>query len=202
MAVLSDPSPDQLLALAYAGQGRGALSAVLALDRELARVALGMREEGLAGIRLAWWRERLEAIVAGSEAPAEPLLQQMTSLLDTSRLEAGAAAAEGWALILDPKPSNEDLLTHAASRSALVFGDKLNGVRWALVDLSRRTANPALAALAMKLASQQPRNRCNLASQRVLAALAERDVAAYPSNFEREGHPFRIFTALRAALFG
>lgn len=48
---------------------------LIALDAELRAIARKVREEMVAHIRFAWWRENLEALAAGAPPREHPLLQ-------------------------------------------------------------------------------------------------------------------------------
>ncbi|MFN7176435.1 MAG: squalene/phytoene synthase family protein [Thermaurantiacus sp.] len=58
---------------------RPALMAVHALDSEMARVVADVREPLLAEIRLAWWREQVQAVADGAAPPPQPLLQLLAT---------------------------------------------------------------------------------------------------------------------------
>lgn len=76
---------------------RPALIALHAHDLEQQRVVAEAREPMLAEIRLAWWREQLEALSAGKLAPPQPILRALrhdarargADLTDLSRIEEG-----------------------------------------------------------------------------------------------------------------
>lgn len=66
---------DRYLAILYAPEPvRPALFALHGLDLELASVVVGTTEAMIGEIRLAWWREALQGLDAGT-VPAQPLLQ-------------------------------------------------------------------------------------------------------------------------------
>lgn len=60
-------------------EARPALVALHAYDLEQQRVVAEAREPMLAEVRLAWWREQLEALAAGRPAPPQPLLQALAA---------------------------------------------------------------------------------------------------------------------------
>ena len=72
--VVTPANPERVLALSYAGEGRGALAALLALDDSLATLLRTTREPALGQMRLAWWREALERLDT-APPPAEPSRQ-------------------------------------------------------------------------------------------------------------------------------
>ena len=46
--------------------------AIHAYDLEVQRVVGDIKDPLLAEIRLAWWREQLQALAAGAKPPAQP----------------------------------------------------------------------------------------------------------------------------------
>jgi len=102
----------------------------------------------VGAIKLAWWRERLEELDRGVEAPAEPRLRAVANELlnrqvggeELSRLE------DAWLPLLDPFPWGEAQVAAMKLRGRLLFGigARLLGVRdeeggragafWSLVD--------------------------------------------------------------------
>lgn len=82
---------DRWLACLYApASARDGLMALFALDCELAQLVATTTELMLGEIRLAWWRERLQELDAGT-APAQPLLQAL--LAHVVPVTGGAALA-------------------------------------------------------------------------------------------------------------
>lgn len=81
-------------------------------------------QPALGAIRMAWWRERLEELDDGGEAPAEPRLQLVRAQLvpkgvsgcDLSRLE------EAWLPMLEPFPWGADVVEGFRLRGRLLFG--------------------------------------------------------------------------------
>lgn len=59
------------------GQARAAVTAVYALNYELAHVGESVRQPMVGEIRLAWWREGLQGLFEGGEAPAHPVMQAL-----------------------------------------------------------------------------------------------------------------------------
>lgn len=81
---------DRYLSVLYApAQLRPALFALHGLDLEFAAVVVGTTEPMIGQIRLAWWREAIEALDHGT-VPAQPLLQVIAAQL----LPRGIAGAE------------------------------------------------------------------------------------------------------------
>ncbi len=139
---------DRELALLHSpAKVRAALAALWALDAAMGDVVARSSEPALGAIKLAWWRERLEAL-DHSPPPAEPRLQDAAEQL-LARGVSGARLAgieAGWAALLQPE-------IHAAAvaeRGALLFaigGDLLGdadaklgdaGALYALASVGRR----------------------------------------------------------------
>ncbi len=171
------------LALNYARAAtRPRVAAVFALDEALGQIVATVREPLLAQIRLAWWREQLEA--AGE--PASPIARAIAPK-DRASI---AKIADGWAVLLDPLPLNETQLdAYARLRGGTIFdvmtanADSIGlGEGWALADFACRCSDQETArrALAMAAARLHPKRldavpRDNLPFG-VLARLALGDV--------------------------
>lgn len=162
-------NPEQALALAYApAAARGAMSALLTLDRRLGAVLRGAREPMLAQVRLTWWFEALERLDR-QPPPAEPVLQAL-SREALPRGVAGAALAamvDGWEALLEDPIGDETLLMHARGRGGRLFKmlatacgatDAQAGVAgegWALADLAANLSEPVVAARARAMAAER-----------------------------------------------
>ena len=112
-------NPDFELALLHTpARVRPAMEALFAIDAAMADVVARSSEPTLGRIKLAWWREQLEAL-DGNPPPAEPRLQAVAEHL----LPAGIGGAElaeleaGWATLLDPEPDP----ALVAGRGAVLF---------------------------------------------------------------------------------
>jgi phytoene synthase len=85
------------------GRVRDAFRALFAIDAAMGDVVARATDPALGRIKLAWWRERLEALDE-NPPPAEPRLQAVAADL----IPAGVTGAElsriegGWATLLDP----------------------------------------------------------------------------------------------------
>jgi phytoene synthase len=75
-----------LCALAAPAGKREALFALLALDGELAGIRSRAKEPLLRRMRLAWWRETLESVVAGAPAPRHPVAEALAAAVRTHDL--------------------------------------------------------------------------------------------------------------------
>jgi 15-cis-phytoene synthase len=193
-----DRDRDRYLATLYApAAARPALFALHALDIELAAVVDSTTEPMLGQIRLAWWREQLQALDAGA-MPAQPTLAALAAEVVPRGISgASLEPLEDASLAL----FDDDLDAHAAARArlfdaalrvlvpapdaALVEAARTLGTGWALVDAGRqgRTLTPAqLDSAAATLAPwKAPAGARPLWA---LAALAHTDVAAL-----RQGRP-------------
>ena len=219
-AIIADP--ERALVLAYApARLRPALAALWRLDERLGSVVAAAREPMIGAIRLAWWREALEALDR-EPPPPEPLLKEIAEVL----LPVGIAGAElarieaGWAPLLAGDPPNEEaigqhgqlrgrplfaiaarLLAGAESREAEIAGEG-----WALADLASRLSDPGAAALA-KAKSAECLGRLRefrwprpLRPVGILAVLARHD--ANSRRARRQGSPARLARGLFLGVTG
>jgi phytoene synthase len=147
---MTPDDPERALALSYAPEGaRAGLKALLALDDALGKVLRTTSEPALGRIRLAWWRERLEALDAGPPA-AEPVLRGLFDHVLPAGVSGAALAGmvEGWELLFDAE--GEDVLGDFGrwrggrlfEAGAVVLGTRGDlvseaGQGWALADLAR-----------------------------------------------------------------
>jgi 15-cis-phytoene synthase len=105
---------------------RDAFRALFAVDAAMADVVASSTEPALGRIKLAWWREQLEALDQ-NPAPAEPRLRAVAEHLIPKEI-AGAEVAQletGWTTLLDPEV-DQNLV---ADRGAILFriGGRLLG---------------------------------------------------------------------------
>lgn len=216
MIELTDP--ERALALAYAPAARRrALNLLWALDERLGAVLDVAQEPMIRAIRLAWWREALEALDGGLP-PDEPLLLALAAEILPLGLSGAdlAALEDGWAALADLPP---DLERHGRSRGPVLFALAARlldgaanderiaaaGEGWALVDRLARgegdagLRNRAEARLAFAMRGRWPRALRPLG---VLAALALRD--ARPGGLERRrpGSPGRVARVLMMGALG
>lgn len=105
-AIADEPlGADRELALIHMpARVREAFRALFAIDAAMADVVAKSSDPALGRIKLAWWRERLEALDSGPP-PAEPRLKAVAEkLLPLAVAGAEVAALEpGWATLLDPE---------------------------------------------------------------------------------------------------
>jgi phytoene synthase len=97
---------------------RGAFAALWALDSAMGDVVARTTEPALGAVKLAWWREALEALDP-APPPAEPRLQAAArELLPRGVSGARLAGIEaGWAALLQPEIDPAAV----AARGALLF---------------------------------------------------------------------------------
>ena len=213
-----DLDPDRLLALAYAPAAkRPALEALWRLDVTLGAVVARGREPMVAQIRLAWWREALEALDS-APPPPEPVLQALAAHVLPAGVTGAELAAmeEGWSVLLAEGPLDAEALhLYAEQRGGLLFRHSARllgaeadvgpaGARWALVDLARHSARPEEAAAALaaaagiELGAPWPKALRPLA---MLSLLTRRDLAR-TGPLERQGSPARMLRLIFHRLAG
>ena len=100
--------PDRWLAARFIGdaRARAEVVALYALNHELARVAESVSNPLIGEIRLAWWREGLEALATGQPPRAHPVMQALAAPVREGRapLDLLLAMVEARGLDLDPAP--------------------------------------------------------------------------------------------------
>jgi len=214
---MTSTDPERALILTYAPTaGRAALAALLALDDALAQLLRTTREPAIGQIRLAWWRERLEALDAGPP-PAEPVLRALA--------ESGVPGAslapivDGWEVLIEERLDARALTRFGEGRGALFVaagaamgaeGDPLveAGQGWALADLARHLgeAEEAEAARAMAgpLLQAATAARWGKGGRALgaMAHLARRDLALAPGEAPPIGAPSRVARLLWHRLTG
>jgi 15-cis-phytoene synthase len=165
------------------------------LDLAFADVVATSSQPALGGIRLAWWRERLEGLDGGGGAPAEPRLEAVhkelvgrgVTGLELSKLE------DSWLPMLEPFPWSESAAEGFALRGRLLFGigatllagraadAEAAGALWSLVDgathCSDADSRQMLCAAARTALKDVPRKLpSKIRSLTILAALAAYDL--------------------------
>jgi phytoene synthase len=214
--------PERALTLAYApARYRPALAALWRLDERLGNVVASTTEPMIGAIRLAWWREALEALDRGL-VPDEPLLRDVAdTLLPLGIGGAELAAIEaGWAVLLEGDAPDRDMIERYGRLRGgplFVIAARLLGVGecveaavagegWALIDLASHLRDPAAAALAKAAARDrlEPLRGYQwppaLRSLGALAVLARHDAS---SGRERhQASPRRILRALYHSITG
>ncbi len=104
--------PDRWLASRFISDpaARATVVAVYALNDELARVAESVSNPLAGEIRLAWWRERIEAIASGAPPPGQPVLQALAPAIASGGLPTVLldALVEARHAELEPAPFADD----------------------------------------------------------------------------------------------
>lgn len=214
--------PDRALALSYVPSGmRPALAALWTLDARLGAALRSGGDRMIARIRLAWWRDALEALDRGP-APDEPVLAAVAD--HVLPLGVGGAALAGleagWSTLLEPELGPGQLAAYADARGGGLFTLSARllagsapphiapaGEAWALTDLARHVRNAteaeaALAAARQRLAAVLPRWQPALRPLGMLAMLAARDALGQPGRPEPQGTPGRMLRMMRHRLTG
>jgi phytoene synthase len=176
----------------------------------MADVVARATQPALAAIKLAWWREQLEALDR-QPAPAEPRLQTAASELLPRGLPGAELAKleQGWSALLHDPPDVETV----AARGTTLFelGSRLLGAEFidetvgvagrlfAGVDVARRGLATCAAGLPGSGGAPIARQARPLTA---LGALAARDLRRGGPPFEPEATPGRAFKLLRHKLSG
>lgn len=215
---------ERQLALSYVPAARrNRLATLWRLDATLGGLLAGGSQPMVTQIKLAWWREALQALDQAA-APAEPLLQAVARTLLRAGLSGATLAAmtEGWEILLTAEEiREEDLTAYARQRGGLLFrcsasllgsppGNEveLAGEAWALVDLARRSAAAEEAERAIEAARLRldglfaRRWPSSLRTLGMLAVLAKRDAERGILGVERQGAPARMLAMARHRLTG
>jgi phytoene synthase len=175
----------------------------------------------LGQIRLAWWRERLQALDSGEPAPPEPRLRAVVDTL----LPIGVSGHElaeledGWLRLFDPLPWSAVTAAAISARGATLFalaGKVLGpanealavaGSMWSLVDAARHCSDPPSRTILVQAATEvasilaQVRFPLGVRPVSMLAAVMARDLRN-GEPFEREGTPARAVALLRHRMTG
>ena len=178
---------DRELALLHSpASAREALRALFAIDAAMGDVVARASDPALGRIKLAWWREQLEALDHGPP-PAEPRLEAVADQL-LAREISGAEIAEleaGWATLLDAE-IDPSLVASRGARLFLIGGRLLGstdaklaeaGSLYALASVARRGV-PQLLEPARAALDQVRRHRFERAARplTMLARAAARDL--------------------------
>ncbi|HYG25544.1 MAG TPA: squalene/phytoene synthase family protein [Caulobacteraceae bacterium] len=100
--------PDRWLSTRFIAdeRARADVLALYALNHELARVSSSVREPLMGEIRLTWWREAFEEIIAGKPPRKHPVVEAAAA--SDFRIEALEALPEGRFPELDSEPFDDD----------------------------------------------------------------------------------------------
>lgn len=154
----SSSDPERSLALSYAPAAeRAGVTALFALDAQLAEVVRTTRDPMVGQLRLTWWFEALETLDR-APPPAQPVLEALAASVLPGGVSGATLAGivEGWEALLDREPLTAGRVADHGERGARLFaaaarlsgagaGDPVMvaGRGWALVDLSRHLSDPA-----------------------------------------------------------
>ena len=107
-ATVRKADPDRWLASRFAAEParRAGLIALYALNDELGRIADQVSTPMIGDIRLAWWREGVEALVGGGPVRVHPVLQALAPAAHEGWLDGEAlqAMVEARGNDLEPEP--------------------------------------------------------------------------------------------------
>ncbi|HVQ08709.1 MAG TPA: squalene/phytoene synthase family protein [Allosphingosinicella sp.] len=212
---MTDLDPDRQLALVYVpARVRPALEALWRLDATFAAVLAGGRDPMVSRLRLAWWREALEALDA-REPPAEPLLQALAAHVLPLGVHGSELAGmeEAWEILLSDQPLTAgEQARYASRRGGLLFEQSArllgvpdfpvaaSGALWALVDLARHSSGRD--EVRIPPAESPGRWPRALRPLGMLAALARRDADRLGKPWEGQGKPARMLRIIRHRLTG
>ncbi|MEO5773274.1 MAG: hypothetical protein ABIQ32_04035 [Sphingomicrobium sp.] len=209
---LPRPRDRDLVRLHWPVELRPASDALFNIDDAMADVALRARDPQLAAIKLAWWREQLQAL-DHALPPAEPRLQAAHREL-LSRGISGAALSEleeGWLpLVQEEEPQSfiramairGPLLLRLAARivDPTAEHDLTDaGCEFATADLARRGVFDLPPQRLSRPTTSYPRS---IRPVTALWALARRDQRLGGPPFEPEGTPGRSWTLLKHRFTG
>lgn len=169
-AVIAALPPEIELALGYAPAGfKAPFATLLRLDRRFGAMVASATEMQLARIRLAWWRDEIEAAPETEAVAADPDLAEVQALLRRRDVTAGQMTriVEGWSALLDDMPLPEAALQdYAHSRggglvraAAALTGSSAPdsaGSAFALVDFARNCSNQTSRESAVAIAIDLP----------------------------------------------
>jgi phytoene synthase len=191
---------------------RPAFDALFAIDDAMGDVVAQSTQPALGAIKLAWWRDRLDALDQDQipaeprfQAAAEELLPRGISGRELSELE------EGWAMLLQ-LDEPQSFMRSASTRGPLLFklAAKLidpaviadfssPGTEFAFIDLARRGVVDVVAQRFRRLTIRYPKR---IRPVTAFWALARRDQSRGGPPFEPEATPGRAWTLLRHRLTG
>ena len=171
---------------------RPAFKALWELDLALADVVATSTDPNLGAIRLAWWRERLEELDQGNEAPAELRLQAVASDLVVRGITGGELSGleDAWLPLLQSFPWGNAQVGGLKLRGRILFGvgARLLGARpsdsetagelWSLADAARNCSDTDTSTMLLREAPVLAPSRAptGVRPLTILAALAAHDL--------------------------
>lgn len=151
---------------------RPAMQALFAIDAAMADLVAKATDPNLARIKLAWWREQLEALDE-NPPPAEPRLQAIAQRV-LSRAVSGAEIAKlegGWAALLDGE-IDTDLVASRGEGLFQIGGKLLGSNDWRLADAGALYALETIGNESVSIYRQRLRGHRFPAELRPLTMLA------------------------------
>lgn len=201
-AQLADKDPDRWLSSRFAedAAARADLVALYSLDNELSAVGRKVREPLVAEMRLAWWREALEGLIATGDTRGHAVLEGLKGA--RFPMDTVAGLPDRYIDALAPAAEDEALLARI---------DETDGVVMALAALrlhpDARVEQVADAARALRLARTGQADRPAVADvlKRGRGALVGLPPAAFPAvahatlarSYAGGGRPGPLFKRLR-----
>jgi phytoene synthase len=181
------------------------LEAAFVLDRALADVLRSVREPMIARIRLAWWREQIEALARGGSTVPEPILTLLAARFSLEGLSRLSELPDAWDVLLEDPLDAEAVGRFAALRAralaSAIHAPQLTNpwVFWSLVDFAFHCSDALLAAEVRATAGRMLPLRLKGLPRplRVLVGLAADDLAR--PDGRHSGAPVRMFQAFRHA---
>lgn len=178
-------APLPRLLASYAGREAARHRLVWAYDARLADVVRTTREPMVGQMRLTWWHEVLSED-SGTKGRGDPLVDALRADPGLSAMrDALLAMIDGWEMLLDPLPLDEDVLrSFADGRGGGLFraldhsADPKAGALWALWDLSGHIGDATTAQRAVALAqSYLPVPSRGQKAVKLVTGLARHDIA-------------------------
>ena len=177
-AILADKDPDRWLSSRFVADpaARADLVALYSLDNELSAVGRKVRDPLVGEMRLAWWREALEGLMARGDTRGHAVLEGIKAA--RFPMDTVAGLPDRYIDALAPPADDETLLARI---------DETDGVVMALAALrlhpDARVEQVADAARALNLARSGQADRAAVADvlKRGQAALATLPTDAFPA---------------------
>jgi phytoene synthase len=177
-AILADRDPDRWLSSRFVADpaARADLVALYSLDNELSAVGRKVRDPLVAEMRLAWWREALDGLMARGDTRGHAVLEGLKGA--RLPMDTVAGLPDRYIEALDPPEDDEALLARI---------DETDGVVMALAALrlhpDARVEQVADAARALRLARSGQADRAAVADvlKRGRWALASLPADAFPA---------------------
>jgi phytoene synthase len=125
---------------------RAIIVALYALNLELARVGETVTQPLAGEIRLAWWRDQIEALVAGGAPPAQPVLKTLAPAL-----QSGALSRSLLDDLIEARHTDLELQPFADEAALVRYIDGTSG---ALMGLAAHALDPAADPAATRAAAR------------------------------------------------